>query len=74
MISTDTTEIRGTEVAETRSAVLVEGPSTGLTVADADLASSDLRALDVSGKITDATVSDSRLSGRRIAVELTGAA
>ncbi|WP_022880485.1 right-handed parallel beta-helix repeat-containing protein, partial [Microbacterium sp. B19] len=74
VISTDTTEIRGTEVAEARSAVLVEGPSTGLTVADADLASSDLRALDVSGKITDATVSDSRLSGRRIAVELTGAA
>lgn len=74
VISTDTTEIRGTEVAETRSAVLVEGPSTGLTVADADLASSDLRALDVSGKITDARVSDSRLSGRRIAVELTGAA
>ncbi|MGC0368354.1 right-handed parallel beta-helix repeat-containing protein [Microbacterium sp. SLBN-111] len=74
VISTDTTEIRGTEVAETRSAVLVEGPSTGLVVADADLASSDLRALDVSGKITDATVSDSRLSGRRIAVELTGAA
>ncbi|MHA0111406.1 hypothetical protein ACXYUI_30500, partial [Klebsiella pneumoniae] len=37
VISTDTTEIRGTEVAETRSAVLVEGPSTGLTVADADL-------------------------------------
>jgi len=74
VISTDTTEIGGTEVAEARSAVLVEGPSTGLIVADADLASSDLRALDVSGNITDATVSDSRLSGRRIAVELTGAA
>ncbi len=74
VISTDATEIRGTEVDETRSAVLVEGPSTGLTVADADLTSSDLRALDISGKITDATVSDSRLAGRRIALELTGAA
>lgn len=74
VISTDATEIRGTEVSETRTAVLVEGASTGLTVADADLTSSDLRGLDVSGKITDATVSDSRLAGRRIALELTGAA
>jgi hypothetical protein len=74
IISTDATEIRGTEVDEARSAVLVEGPSTGLTVADADLTSSDLRALDISGKVTDATVSDSRLAGRRIALELTGAA
>ncbi|MFF8188931.1 right-handed parallel beta-helix repeat-containing protein [Microbacterium sp. NPDC016588] len=74
VISTDATEIRGTEVSEVRTAVLVEGPSTGLTVADADLSSSDLRGLDVSGRITDATVSDSRLAGRRIALELTGAA
>jgi hypothetical protein len=74
VISTDDTEIRGTEVDEARSAVLVEGPSKGLTVADADLSSSDLRGLDVSGRITDATVSDSRLAGRRIALELTGAA
>ncbi|MCC4248550.1 MULTISPECIES: right-handed parallel beta-helix repeat-containing protein [Microbacterium] len=74
VISTDTTEIRSTRVEETRTAVLVQGPSTGLTVTDADLTSSDLRALDVSGEITDATVSDSRLAGRRIALELTGAA
>lgn len=73
VISTDTTEIRGTEVAEARTAVLVEGPSTGLTVADVDLTSTDLRALDVSGKISDATVSDSRLAGRRIALEVVGA-
>lgn len=74
VISTDTIEMRGTEVDETRSAVLVEGPSTGLTVADAVLTSAELRALDVSGRITDATVTGSRLSGRRIALELTGAA
>lgn len=74
VISTDAIDMRGTDVAESRSAVLVEGPSTGLTVTDVDLASADLRALDVAGEITDATVSDSRLSGRRIALELTGAA
>lgn len=74
VISTDTIEMRGTDVEESRSAVLVEGPSTGLTIADVDLASADLRALDIAGRITDATVSDSRLSGRRIALELTGAA
>lgn len=74
VISTDAIEIRGAEVDETRSAVLVEGPSTGLTVADAVLTSAELRALDVSGRIADATVTGSRLSGRRIALELTGAA
>ena len=74
VISTDATEIRGTRADETRSAVLIEGPSTGLTVVAVDLASSDLRALDISGRITDATVSDSRLTGRRIALELTSAA
>ncbi|MDU0325708.1 right-handed parallel beta-helix repeat-containing protein [Microbacterium sp. KSW2-21] len=74
VISTDDTEIRRTTVDETRTAVLVEGPSTGLTVANADLSSADLRGLDISGDITDATVSDSRLVGRRIALELTRAA
>lgn len=74
VISTDATEIRATDVDETRSAVLIEGPSTGLIVADADLTSSELRGLDITGRITDATVSDSRIAGRRIALELAGAA
>ncbi|MFJ4159019.1 right-handed parallel beta-helix repeat-containing protein [Microbacterium testaceum] len=74
VISTDDAEIRRTTVEEARTAILVEGPSAGLTVANADLSSSELRALDVAGTITDATVSDSRLVGRRIALELAGAA
>jgi hypothetical protein len=74
VISTDTTEIRQATVEEERTAVLLEGPLTGLTVASADLSSTELRGLDISGRITDATVSDSRIAGRRIAVELTGAA
>ncbi|WZH37490.1 MAG: right-handed parallel beta-helix repeat-containing protein [Microbacterium enclense] len=74
VISTDTTEIRQATVDEERTAVLLEGPLSGLTVASADLSSTELRGLDISGRITDATVSDSRIAGRRIAVELTGAA
>ncbi len=74
VISTDATEVRATDVDETRTAVLIEGPSTGLIVADADLTSSELRGLDITGSITDATVSDSRIAGRRIALELAGAA
>lgn len=74
VISTDATEVRATDVDETRTAVLIEGPSTGLIVADADLTSSELRGLDITGRITGATVSDSRIAGRRIALELAGAA
>lgn len=74
VISTDKTEIRQSTVDEARTAVLVEGPSTGLTVTNADLSSSELRGLDITGRITDATVSDSRIVGRRIATEITAAA
>ena len=74
VISNDTTEITRTTIDEVRTAVLIEGPSRGLTVANADLSSSELRALDITGRITDATVSGSRLVGRRIALELAGAA
>ncbi|WP_058626219.1 right-handed parallel beta-helix repeat-containing protein [Microbacterium testaceum] len=73
VISTDDTEIHQSTVDETRTAVLVEGPSTGLSVTNADLSSSELRGLDINGRITDAKVSDSRIVGRRIATELTGA-
>lgn len=74
VISTDATEIRDSTVEEQRTALLIEGPSTGLTVADSRLSSNELRGLDVSGRITDATVSGSHIVGRRIGVELSGAA
>jgi len=73
VISMDTTEIRQSTVDEARTAVLVEGPSTGLAVTNADLSSSELRGLDIAGRITDAAVSGSRIVGRRIATEITGA-
>lgn len=74
IISTDDATIERTTVDETRTAVLVEGPSTSLAVTGADLSSQELRGLEIAGEITDATVSGSRIVGRRIALEVSRAA
>lgn len=74
VISTDQTEITRTTIDEARTAVLVQGPSTGLAVTGVDLSSRELRGLEIAGDIADAEVSGSRLVGRRIALELTRAA